>query len=113
MQLSPLSAFDYYPVLDARKPPALVIFTGPACGACRRLKAILSQMAPPLNDLAVFEVDAANAAGLVEELEIFHLPALFLYADGDYHASVHPQLTAASIAAAVTAAAAGPPQPLP
>ncbi|MFT4978158.1 MAG: thioredoxin 1 [Myxococcota bacterium] len=107
MEIVKLHAADYYPLLDARQAPSLVIFTGPACGACRRLKSIIAAMPPMLDGLVVFEVDAQVAGGLVEELEIFHLPALFLYARGDYHAPVQAELRAASLAEAVAAAAAG------
>lgn len=113
MELLPLSAHDYYPLLDARQAPSLVIFTGPACGACRRLKQVLAGMAPPLPGLEAREVDAEQAGGLVEELDIFHLPALFLYQHGDYHAPVHAALHADAIAEAIQAAARGPRQALP
>lgn len=113
MELLSLSAHDYYPLLDRRQPPSLVIFTGPACGACRRLKALLAELPPPLPGLAAYEVDAERAAGLVEELDVFHLPALFLYTGGDYHAPVHAELRPGSLAQAVRDAAAGPRQDLP
>ena len=103
-----LNARDYYPVLDARQPPSLVVVTSPACGACRRLSRLLDALPPLLPSLVLFEVDAASAPGIVEDLEIFHLPALFLYREGDYHAPVHAVLQAAALAAAVSAAAAGP-----
>ena len=108
VNILPLDPADYYPILDARQPPALVIFTAPACGACRRLKAILAQL-PPFPDTAVYEVSAERAGGLVEELEIFHLPALFLYQDGDLHAPIHARLTADSLREAIETARAGPP----
>lgn len=108
VQILPLDPADYYPILDARMAPSVVIFTAPSCGACRRLKAILAQM-PPIADTAVYEVSAERAGGLVEELEIFHLPALFLYRDGDLHAPIHAQLTADSLLRAIRSAGSGPP----
>ena len=111
MDLYPLHAADYYPTLDRRLPPSLVIFTAPACGACRRLRALLAALpTPPLPDLIVYAVDAEEAPGLLTELEVGHLPALFLYRSGDYHAPVHPQLTPAGLIQAIQAAAAGPRQ---
>ena len=47
---------------------------------------------PAIADLVVYEVNAERAGGLVEELEIFHLPALFLYQDGDLHAPIQAPL---------------------
>ena len=110
MERIQLDARDYYPVLDERQAPSLVIVTSPSCGACRRLKRLLDQLPPPLPALVLFEVDAASASGIVEDLEIFHLPAMFLYQAGDYHAPVHAVLRAEALTAAVSAAAAGPRQ---
>ncbi len=108
VQIDPLNPLDYYAVLDDRTDPSVVIFTGPACGACRRLKAVLAEMSP-IPGVAVYEVGAERAGGLVEELEIFHLPALFLYQDGDLHAEIHAVLRPEALRAAIAAARRSPP----
>ena len=110
MERIPLTAAAYYPILDARQPPTLVIFTAPACGSCRRLHRIIDDMVAPISDMVVMEVNAEEAPGLVADLEIFHLPALFLYMHGDHHSPVHSVLRVDALAAAVQAAAAGPRQ---
>lgn len=107
MQIDLLDPLDYYTVLDERTAPSVVIFTGPACGACRRLKAILAKMLP-IPEVMVFEVSAERAGGLVEELEIFHLPALFLYQNGDLHAEIHSVLRPDALLAAIDAARSAP-----
>lgn len=112
MTPQPLHAADAFATLDARPAPSLVIFTAPACGACRRLKAVLATLdAPPLPGLAVYDINAEEAPGLLEELAIQHLPALFLYQEGDFHAAIEVELTAAALTAALQAAHAAPPQP--
>jgi thioredoxin 1 len=107
VKMQPLHPADYYAVLDEREAPSVVIFTGPACGACRRLKAILAEMAP-IPDIIFFEVGAEQAGGLVEELEIFHLPALFLYQHGELHAEIHAVLQPHALRDAIEAARSAP-----
>lgn len=108
MQIHRLDPAEYYPLLDERQPPSLVIFTAPACGACRRLLVVIDEMAP-IAGLDVFVVSAERAAGLIEELEIFHLPAIFLYRDGDLHAEIHAILRPDSLRAAIESAQLAPP----
>lgn len=38
--------------------------------------------------MAVYEVDAKRDQALAEEFSLFHLPALYLYSDGAYHAEL-------------------------
>ena len=56
---------------------------------------------PPL---PIFEVDAVHNGGLVNALEIFHLPALFLYVDGHYHRELQSEALPARIHHAIQTA---------
>ena len=103
-----LDAWTYHPALDALAGAALVVFTAPGCGACRALRRALATGPDPGFSWRWFEVDAATSAGLVADLEIFHLPAMFLYAEGDYYAEVHAPPRPDDLAAAMAAARAGP-----
>eukprot|EP00746_Dinoflagellata_sp_MGD_P134031 gnl/MRDRNA2_/MRDRNA2_67836_c0_seq1.p1 gnl/MRDRNA2_/MRDRNA2_67836_c0~~gnl/MRDRNA2_/MRDRNA2_67836_c0_seq1.p1 ORF type:complete len:176 (-),score=28.77 gnl/MRDRNA2_/MRDRNA2_67836_c0_seq1:141-668(-) len=73
---------------------ALVCFTSLSCGVCRHWKSVLPLLQERANEklkagydfeLTVFEVDAGDNMGLVHELEIVDLPALFVYMNGEYH----------------------------
>jgi len=108
VQIHRLDPSDYYPLLDDRLAPSLVIFTAPACGACRRLVSVLTEM-DPMEGMDVFAVSAERAAGLIEELEIFHLPAIFLYRDGDLHAEIHAVLKPEALRSAIESAQRAPP----
>ena len=110
VQIQSLHPADYYPLLDVRQAPTVVFFTTPACGACRRLKALLADM-EPIESIEVYEVDAERAPGIVAELEIFHLPALYLYQHGDLHAEIHTVLRAEALQIAIATARSGPQQP--
>lgn len=111
--LLPLDQFDYHHTLAATPGPALVVFTAPACGACRHLRQVLAGHAPVFADLRLFEVDAGRDLGLTREFEVFHLPALFLYRDGQFHGPVAAEPTPGRLRAAIDAALARPPQEAP
>lgn len=68
---------------------SLVVFTGPSCGSCRHLMQVLHEHAGMFADLAIYEVDIERDMGLAREFEVFHLPALFLFREGEYHCALH------------------------
>jgi len=86
-----LDQFNFHHILAEIPGTALVVFTGPDCGACRRVKALLSDLAATGEPWSLFEVDAARDPGLAREFEVFHLPSLFLYQDGHFHAPLHAE----------------------
>jgi len=98
-----------YQSLEALDRPALVAFGTPGCGGCRRLRALLPALREALPELAVLYAEAERCPGVLADLEVFHLPALFVFRDGDAHAAVSAPLSVPAIAAATRAALAGPP----
>lgn len=84
-----LDDLNFFEVLATTHGVVLVFFTAPSCGACRQLKLILSKMIAENATFQVFEVDAVHNGGLVNALEVFHLPAMFLYVNGRYHRAIH------------------------
>jgi thioredoxin-like negative regulator of GroEL len=65
---------------------AVVLFSAPHCGACRAWK----QMLPLALDTAsaLYEVDVSEATGVARYFGIFHLPTVYLYRDGQFHAEL-------------------------
>jgi len=65
----------------------VVLFSAPHCGACRAWKRLLPEA---LSDLAesFFEVDVSEATGVARYFDIFHLPTIYLYRDGRFHAEL-------------------------
>lgn len=100
-----LDPLDFYPTLDASSGVVLVVFVRPACGACRALKAALDRI-----ELPSLLVDVEQGPGLAQTFELFHLPAMFVWREGEYHAPVDAAPRPAAILAAVDAALAGPAQ---
>lgn len=84
-----LTDLNFHHLLAETSGAALVFFTAPHCGACRNLKRALVKFLHEYPPLPVFEVDAVHNGGLVNALEVFHLPTLFLYVDGHYHRELH------------------------
>ena len=108
--LESLSAFDYYLVLDNRQEPSLVCFTKPSCGGCRTLKKILLDSPLTIPSLRCFEVQVEDAYGIVEDLEIVHLPTMLLYYKGDLHREIFSVLRPQAIQQAIEIALSQPPQ---
>lgn len=87
---------------------ALVLFGSPGCGTCRSVERRLPQAAPAATRL--YRVDVQQAQALARAYEVFHLPALFLFVDGRFHARLDCEITPAALARALHAALAAPPQ---
>jgi len=109
MELPPLHGLDVDRVLHAAPAPVLLVITRAGCGACRAVKAAFAALDPngALAGLLAYEVDATDAPALVEELGVFHLPALWLYRGGEPVAEVAGATTPARLEAALRAALAG------
>src|SRR5512139_1018689 len=84
---SRLSGGDYHARLAASAGIAVVLFSAPNCGACRAWKRLLPQA---LADVAAafYEVDVSEATGIARYFGIFHLPTVYLYRDGHFHAEL-------------------------
>lgn len=79
---------------------SVVLFTAPQCGACRAWKRLLPEA---LADIAhaFYEIDVSEATGVARYFDIFHLPTIYLYRDGRFHAEL--QCAAKAAAARETA----------
>lgn len=90
MTVTSLSQFDFHHTLTATAGISLVMFGSADCGSCRHLKRVFGDLAAqPDNALSLFEVDAQRDTALVREFEVFHLPAMFLFQDGEFHCELH------------------------
>lgn len=95
-----LSEFDFHPRLAASPGVAVVMFSGPHCGACKRLeKHLPAWLGGRANHL--YKVDAQRSTALARAYEVFHLPSLFVFVDGHYHAPLHAEAAPGPMAAAL------------
>jgi thioredoxin 1 len=82
-----LSEGTFHARLAATSGVAAVLFTAPHCGACRAWKRLLPEALAGVAD-ALFEVDVGEATGVARYYGIFHLPTVYLYRDGRFHAEL-------------------------
>jgi thioredoxin-like negative regulator of GroEL len=105
-ELESLDEFQYHHRLKETGGIALVLFSSPTCGTCRVVEGRLPREAPA--GVRLFKVDAQLSPALARALEVFHLPALFLYRDGEYHAPLDCEISTPALNSALTAALAAP-----
>ncbi|AOV17763.1 thioredoxin [Acidihalobacter aeolianus] len=113
MDFTRLTQFDFHHRLADTPGTALVLFSTSGCGACRSMRAALATLRPRHPEWHFFEVDAGEDLALTREFEVFHLPGLFLYRGGRYHAAVQAEPLPARVEGAVAALAAQPPEEAP
>jgi len=84
---SRLAEGDFHRRLAATSGISMVLFSAPHCGACRAWKRLLPDA---LSGLAnrLFEIDIGEATGVARYFGIFHLPTVYLYRDGRFHAEL-------------------------
>ncbi|NDP47679.1 MAG: thioredoxin family protein [Sulfuriferula multivorans] len=82
-----LAEGEYHARLTACAGLAVVLFSSPHCGACRGWKRLLPDA---LLDQArtFYEVDVSEATGVARYFGIFHLPTIYLYRYGVFHAEL-------------------------
>jgi len=113
MALFKLTQFDFHQTLAEKGGVSLVMFTAPGCGSCRQLRHALESAPDALGDIKLFEVDAQEDLALTREFDVFHLPSMFLFKDGQFHAQIEAEPLPQHVAAAVQSALAGGPQEAP
>ncbi len=87
----PLTDGTFHSVLHASRGVALVLLTAPSCSACKLARRVLPGW---LHETVqhFYVLDVAEHAGIAKAYEVFHLPALFLFRDGRYHARLEAEL---------------------
>lgn len=90
MHLSTLTEFDFHPRLASSAGVSLVLFTAPHCGSCRVWTRLLQDLTTPLIQ-HIYSVDVQIATALAREYDVFHLPSLFIFVDGKFHAPLQAQ----------------------
>jgi thioredoxin-like negative regulator of GroEL len=106
---TPLGEGEFHARLGRVGGVAVVLFSTPQCGACRAWKALLPRA---LGDTAaqLFEVDVAQATGIARYYDIFHLPTIYLYRDGRFHAELQAEARVDVVRAAILRLLAAPAQ---
>jgi thioredoxin 1 len=106
---SRLAEGEFHARLAATFGTAVVLFSAPACGSCRIWKQLLPRTLAGLVS-ALYEVDVSEATGVARYFGIFHLPTLYLYRDGHFHAELQCEARREAIQQAVLRLLAAPAQ---
>jgi thioredoxin 1 len=106
---SRLAEGGFHHRLAASSGVAVVLFTAPHCGGCRAWKALLPQALAGAAD-AFFEVDVSEATGVARYFGIHHLPTIYLYRDGAFHAELQCEARPAAIRQTASGLLAAPAQ---
>ncbi len=112
----PVHELDFDATLRRLGGVALVLFTSPFCGACKAATRALAGLteaalapAGATGPLHLLVVDAGESAGLTADLEVFHLPAIFVYQRGEFHGALHAPLREDALSRALAELLAAPP----
>jgi thioredoxin-like negative regulator of GroEL len=107
MQLKLLTEFDYHHTLARTPGASLVLFSSPDCGTCRRVEKLLPEATGDAVS-ALYKVNVQQATALARQYELFHLPALFLYKNGNFHAVLQSEITPDKLRRAIETALGKP-----
>ncbi|MEQ1591542.1 MAG: thioredoxin family protein [Thiobacillaceae bacterium] len=100
---------DYHARLAVTHGTCIVLFSNAHCGACRIWKHLLpSALSGQIAHF--FEIDVGTATGIARYFGIFHLPTLYLYRDGHFHAELQAEAQATAVQNAVRNLIAAPAQ---
>lgn len=102
-------------ITPSRRPGlAIVFFTREGCGSCRHWRRVLADYhARHRHAALIFEIDAERDAALTHEFGVLHLPALFLFHNGHFHAELKAQAHPDKLKQAIDAARLAPSQEMP
>ncbi len=99
-QMKLLDESSFHHELSRSIGASIVIFSGPHCGACKRLEKHLPDWLA--HEVANFyRVDVQRSTALAHAYEVFHLPSLFVFVDGRYHAPLHAEAAPAAMTMAL------------
>lgn len=104
--IEPVDDHQVYRAIE-RGGDVLLLITSPFCGACKAMRRAVAELPAALVD-RILDADAGASPGLVADLEVFHLPALFLFRGGAFHRPIEAPPRVAALVAALEIAKAGP-----
>lgn len=91
MSIVKLDEFTFYHLIDHSEGIVLVFFSSLDCGSCHHLRQVLEAYQGIWGNISIYEVDAQVSAGLTQAFDVFHLPSMFLFKDGQYHAQLQSE----------------------
>ena len=107
-----LDEFTFFSELEDSSGVVMVFFTGPHCASCHHLKNLLNNEFQQFIQyfsksnicFSAYEIKADKASALVNKFEVFHLPSMYLYSDGEYHCELQAEASPAKLIEAIDVA---------
>ncbi len=112
-RIQALTDHEFYARLAETKGPSIVFFTKPGCSSCRLWKRLLDELLQQRDDIHIYQVDAEQNMALSHEYELFHLPALFLFVDGEFHCELQSEARLPELQVTLNAALEAPAEEAP
>jgi thioredoxin len=108
--IATLDQFDFHHRIGGTHGPALVLFHTPGCASCRHWKRLLADYAGLHDNVTLYQVDVQRDMALAHEFGLFHLPALFLFLNGQFHCEFQSEARLEHLCVALKVAIGAPPQ---
>lgn len=108
-----IEQFDFHHNLEKSSGTAIVFFSSNECLSCRHWQQLLEHYCKLRPEIHVFKVDAGMDLALTEEFNVFHLPSLFVYHNGQYHAPLQCEARLELLDAAIKKVLAAPAEEAP
>ena len=111
--IATLDQFDFHHRIGVTQGPSLVLFHTPECASCRHWKRLLADYAGLHDDVTLYQVDVQRDMALAHEFGLFHLPALFIFLNGQFHCEFQSEARMEQLRTALKDAIGAPPQEAP
>lgn len=111
-RIQSLDDSNFYHRLEETSGQSVVFFSRQGCASCRRWKRLLGGLVRE-QDISIFEVDVEQNMALANEYELFHLPALFLFKNGEFHSELQSEARLPAFLEALKQAGHAPAQEAP
>jgi thioredoxin-like negative regulator of GroEL len=108
-----IEQFEFHQTLESTAGTAIVFFSSRECLSCRYWQQLLEHYSKLHSDVHIFKIDAGQDQALTEEFNVFHLPALFLYHNGEYHSALQCEATLEALEQGIKTALAAPAEEMP
>lgn len=95
---------NFYTHLETTSGLSVVFFTSHGCSSCRRWQELFREFLALYDDVQVYAVDAQASMALTRAYDVFHLPSLFLFIDGQYHRALQANASIGSLREAIDVA---------
>jgi thioredoxin 1 len=112
-EIQVLNEHEFYNRLAETVGPCIVFFTKPGCSACRAWKRLLNDLLQHRHDITVYQIDAEQNMALSHEYELFHLPALYMFVNGEFHCELQVEARLSHLLHGIDAALAAPAEDAP